>query len=209
MPRPPPTTGPRTSGSSTATAPGPPTGWSMSAAAPASSPPSSRAWCPGARCSASTRTPPWWRRPGGTTCPISRSCRRRPRSCYEAVRTVLRPGGVFHAESAGAGNVPRLIAVLDDVAAGLGRPPARVTLLTPSAAFELLEEAGFTPGPEDVRALAQRRPMTRAALLAMVRTQAVHAWEPPDPEVRSRFLDEATARLDELRRPDGSYDQTF
>jgi trans-aconitate methyltransferase len=129
--------------------------------------------------------------------------------CYEAVRTVLRPGGVFHAESAGTGNVPRIIAVLDDVAAGLGLPPAHITFLTPSAAFELLEAAGFTPGPEDVRAVAQRRPMSRDALLAMVRTQAVHAWEAPDPDVRARFLDQAVARLDELRRPDGTYDQTF
>jgi len=129
--------------------------------------------------------------------------------CYEAVRTVLRPGGVFHAESAGIGNVPRIVAVLDDVAAGLGLPPAHVTFLTPSQAFELLEAAGFRPGPEDVRAVAQRRPMSRDALLAMVRTQAVHAWEPPDPDVRSRFLDQAVARLDELRRPDGTYDQTF
>lgn len=129
--------------------------------------------------------------------------------CYEAVRTVLRPGGVFHAESAGTGNVPRIIAVLDDVAAGLDLPPARVTFLTPSQAFELLEAAGFRPGPDDVRAVAQRRPMSRDALLAMVRTQAVHAWDSPDPEVRARLLEQALARVDELRRPDGSYDQTF
>jgi len=128
---------------------------------------------------------------------------------YEAVRAVLRPGGVFHCESAGAGNVPRLIAVLDDVAAGLGLPPAQVTFLTPSAAFELLEAAGFTPGPDDVRAVAQRRPMSREALLAMVRTQAVHAWPADDPALGERFRDDAVARLDELRRPDGSWDQTF
>jgi SAM-dependent methyltransferase len=129
--------------------------------------------------------------------------------CYEAVRAVLRPGGVFHCESAGAGNVPRLIATLDHVAAGLGLPPAQVTLLTPSAVLELLEAAGFAPGPEDVRAVAQRRPMSRDALLAMVRTQAVHAWPTDDEPVRERFLAEAIARLDELRRPDGSWDQTF
>ena len=129
--------------------------------------------------------------------------------CYEAVRAVLRPGGVFHAESAGTGNLPRIVAVFDDVAAGLGLPPAQVTFLTPSQAFELLEAAGFRPGPDDVRAVAQRRPMSRDALLAMVRTQAVHAWEAHDLDVRARFLDQAVARLDELRRPDGTYDQTF
>jgi hypothetical protein len=37
----------------------------------------------------------------------------------------------------------------------------------------------------------------------------VHAWEAHDPDVRARFLDQAVARLDELRRPDGTYDQTF
>jgi trans-aconitate methyltransferase len=131
--------------------------------------------------------------------------------CYEAVRTVLRPGGVFHAESGGAGNVPRLVEVLDDIAAGLGLPPSRsaITFLTPSAAFELLEAAGFGPAADDVRAVAQRRPMSRDDLLAVVRTQAVHNYPAADAGVRERFLAEATARLDEMRRQDGSYDQTF
>ena len=131
--------------------------------------------------------------------------------CYEAVRAVLRPGGVFHAESGGAGNVPRLVEVLDDIATGLGLPPSRtaITFLTPSAAFELLEAAGFRPGPDDVRAVAQRRPMSRDALLALVRTQAVHNYPSDDPGVRERFLAEATARVDEMRRPDGTYDQTW
>jgi trans-aconitate methyltransferase len=131
--------------------------------------------------------------------------------CYEAVRAVLRPGGVFHAESGGAGNVPRLVQVLDDIAAGLGLPPSRtaITFLTPSAAFELLEAAGFRPGQDDVRAVAQRRPMSRDELLALVRTQAVHNYPADDPAVREQFLDEATARVDEMRRPDGSYDQTW
>jgi trans-aconitate methyltransferase len=131
------------------------------------------------------------------------------RRCYQAMHTVLRPGGVLHTESAGAGNLPRLIPVLDDVAAGLGLPPAQVTLLTPSTVLELLEEVGFRPGPDDVRSVAQRRPMSRDELLAMVRTQAVHAYESPEPDVRARFLEAAARRIDEMRREDGAYDQTF
>ncbi len=131
------------------------------------------------------------------------------RRCYEAVRTVLTPGGVFHAESGGAGNVERFVAVLDAVAAGLGLPPSSTTFLTAGSAFELLEQAGFAPGPEDVRTVAQRRPFTREALLAMVRTQAVQAYALDDDEVRERFVAEVERRLPEVRRADGSWDQTF
>jgi trans-aconitate methyltransferase len=131
------------------------------------------------------------------------------RRCYEAVRTVLAPGGVFHAESGGAGNVQRLVTLLDAVAAGLGLPPSSATFLTAGAAFELLEQAGFAPGPEDVRTVAQRRAFTEEALVAMVPTQAVAAYGLERDEVRERFLAEVERRLEELRRPDGTWDQTF
>jgi ubiquinone/menaquinone biosynthesis C-methylase UbiE len=131
------------------------------------------------------------------------------RRCYEAVRAVLRPGGVFHAESGGAGNVERFVTRLDAVAAGLGLPPSSATFLTAGAAFELLEEAGFAPGPEDVRTVAQRRAFTEEALVAMVPTQAVAAYALEPGEVRERFLAEVERRLEELRRPDGTWDQTF
>jgi trans-aconitate methyltransferase len=129
--------------------------------------------------------------------------------CYEAVCSVLRPGGWFHAESAGAGNVSRLIDVLDDVAGGLGLPPARVTLPTAAAAFDLLEGAGFEIGHEGVRTVAQRRSFSEQELLDFVRTQAVHAYEIGDDELRRLFVTTVQTCKEKLRRSDGSWDQTF
>ena len=137
---------------------------------------------------------------------IARSDHRR---CYEAVHAVLDAGGVFHAESGGAGNVDRFVTVLDDVAATLGLAPSSTTFLTAGDAFELLEQAGFAPGPEDVRTVAQRRPFTREALLDMVRTQAVQGYALHSDDLRERFVAEVERRLDEVRRPDGTWDQTF
>jgi trans-aconitate methyltransferase len=134
---------------------------------------------------------------------------REHRRCYEAARTVLAPGGVFHAESGGAGNVERFVTLLDAVAAGLGLPSSSTTFLTAGAAFELLEQAGFAPGPDDVRTVAQRRAFTRDALVAMVRTQAVAAYPLGGDELRERFVTEVERRLDDVRRPDGTWDQTF
>ena len=128
--------------------------------------------------------------------------------CYEAVHSVLRPGGTFHAESGGAGNVSRFVAVLDSVAEALGSPPAATTFLDAATAFELLEEAGFAPGPDAVRTVAQRRPFTRDELLAMVRTQAVNGYR-LDEDQRDRFVADVARRADELRRADGTWDQTF
>ncbi len=129
--------------------------------------------------------------------------------CYQAVRRVLRRGGVFHADSGGAGNLHRFTTVLDSVAAGLGLPPSATTFLDAGAALELLEAAGFAPGSDAVRTVAQRRPFTEAELVAMLGTQAVNAYALGDDDVRARFLGEVTHRLDELRRPDGTWDQTF
>jgi trans-aconitate methyltransferase len=128
--------------------------------------------------------------------------------CYEAVRNVLRPGGTFHAESGGAGNVARFVAVTDSVAEALGSPPAATTFMDAATAFELLEDAGFTPGPDAVRTVAQRRPFTREQLLAMVRTQAVNGYR-LDEDQRDRFVAGVERRADELRRSDGTFDQTF
>jgi SAM-dependent methyltransferase len=129
--------------------------------------------------------------------------------CYEAVRAVLRPGGVFHAESGGAGNVDRLITVLDEAAGALGLPPAATSFPTAGMAFELLEQAGFAPGPEDVRTVAQRRPFTEAGLWDVIRTQSVQGYEVAEDDVRSRFLAEIGRRFEGLRRSDGTFDQTF
>jgi ubiquinone/menaquinone biosynthesis C-methylase UbiE len=130
--------------------------------------------------------------------------------CYEAIRRVLRPGGWFHAESGGGGNVERVVRLMDDIASAHGLGAARATLPHPAAVFELLEQAGFAIPSEGVHTVAQRRAFDRHQLLGFIRTQAalayvVHASD----EVREVFVREVETRVNELRREDGSYDQTF
>ena len=108
-----------------------------------------------------------------------------------------------------AGNVDRVVAVLDRVAGEVGLPPARVFFPDAATALDLLEDAGFEIGREGVRTVAQRRSFTRDELSAFLRTQAVQAYPADDEGVRRRFLMRVEASLDELRRPDGSWDQTF
>jgi SAM-dependent methyltransferase len=129
---------------------------------------------------------------------------------YAAVHRVLRPGGFLHAESGGAGNVFRVVALMDDVAEQYGLPPAQVTFPQPGAVMELLEQTGFEVGPEGVTTVAQRRPFDRERLRGFLRTQASQAYvggAPPD--VRDAFVRAIDERIEELRRHDGTYDQTF
>lgn len=130
--------------------------------------------------------------------------------CFVAMRRVLVPGGWVHTESGGSGNVRRVEEVLDGVAVehGLGPPAA----MFPHAGFalEVLERAGFEVPPGGARTVAQRRAFDREGLLGFLRSQASLAYVAGAPdEVRDAFLRDVEARVDDLRRHDGSYDQTF
>ena len=132
------------------------------------------------------------------------------RPSYEAVLRTLRPGGWFHAESGGAGNVAQLTRILDDVAAGLGLGGARVTFPDAGMVLELLEQARFEPRSFGVTTVAQRRAFDRDQLMGFVRTQAAMAYGVGSgDDLLPRFLAGVSHRLAELRRHDGSYDQTF
>jgi ubiquinone/menaquinone biosynthesis C-methylase UbiE len=129
---------------------------------------------------------------------------------YTAIFRILRPGGWFHAESGAAGNVRVLVALLDDVALHHGLAPARVTFPDAGTAIELLERSGFRIPEDGVTTVAQRRTFDKEGLLGFVRTQASLAYTPGAPAaVRDRFLADVEGRVDELRRHDGTYDQTF
>jgi hypothetical protein len=61
-----------------------------------------------------------------------------------------------------------------------------------------------------VRTVAQRRAFDRASLIGWLESQCFQAYEAllaPElhPELRAQVLD----RVDEMRRADGTYDQTF
>lgn len=131
------------------------------------------------------------------------------RRCFEGVLRVLRPGGWFHSESAGSGNVAVLTAVLNEIAAqnGLQELPA-----FPNAAvvFDAVEAAGFELPSEAVRTVAQRRRFSRAQLLAFLRSQAsVALTRQVTGELRRQITEAVIGSVERLRRDDGSYDQTF
>jgi trans-aconitate methyltransferase len=132
--------------------------------------------------------------------------------CYDAVLRILVPGGWFHAESGGAGNVARVVDVLDAIAAQHGAPGADVNFPHAGVALELLEAAGFAVPDGGVRTVAQRRPFDLDGLRGFLRTQAALAYVGRvDPARRDAFLTdvESDAAAAALRRHDGSYDQTF
>jgi trans-aconitate methyltransferase len=130
--------------------------------------------------------------------------------CYRAIFTVLRPGGWLHAESGGAGNVRHFRPLLNEVATDLGLQTETVTFPDAGSVLELLEQAGFDAPPSGVTTVAQRRPFDREQLLDWVRTQAYVAYGvDPSDDLHGQFVAAVDDRLDEARRHDGTYDQTF
>lgn len=128
---------------------------------------------------------------------------------FEAVRNVLRPGGVFHSESGGAGNVAGVTALLDTVSTEHGLPLLD-PFPDPGRVLEILELSGLETEEEGVRTVAQRRRFSRDELVAMLRTQAsVALTRHAAAGEAGPLTDEVVARVDQLRRHDGTYDQTF
>ena len=128
---------------------------------------------------------------------------------FAAVHRLLRPGGRLHLECAGTGNIGRINAILNELAAthGLPGPPP-----FPDTAdvFDSLEEAGFEIPLGAVGTVAQRRSFSRDQIEALLLTRATlaltrHTSGPRIPEI----VEQAVASIDRLRRHDGSYDQTF
>jgi trans-aconitate methyltransferase len=126
------------------------------------------------------------------------------------VFAALRPGGWFRLDMGGYGNIPALLALMDDVAIPLGgsRPPWAF----PDAAtsMDLVERAGFDHSGGFVRTVAQRRPFDEASILGWLRTQGFTGYLAQlPPSAHAAFTTAVEARLDDLRRHDGTLDQTF
>ncbi|MFW6090682.1 MAG: class I SAM-dependent methyltransferase [Actinomycetota bacterium] len=130
--------------------------------------------------------------------------------CFDAVFRVLRPGGWFHSESGGAGNTAGVVALVERTGAEYGISPSPPSFLDAGTGFDLVEAAGFDIPVNGVRTVAQRRSFTREELVAFLHNQAsvalTSATEGGDAGALRAAL---TAAADELRRADGSYDQTF
>ncbi|MBA2281303.1 MAG: class I SAM-dependent methyltransferase [Acidimicrobiia bacterium] len=132
---------------------------------------------------------------------------------YRSAARLVRPGGWVRVECGGAGNIPAALALLDDVSAGFGGPSCPWTFATPSAALDWVEQAGLDPVSDPrcfVRGVAQRRAFDETSLLGWLRSQTMHAYEASlPPAVHADFRAAVEARLPELRRHDGTYDQTW
>lgn len=128
---------------------------------------------------------------------------------FKAVRRALRPGGWYHSESGGAGNVAGVVDLLNDLSRSFDVTPPR-PLSHPGTVLEMIEQSDLEVPDEGVRTIAQRRPFTRDALLGFLRAQATVVLTSGLAEDRAnRIVEEALNRLDTLRRHDGTYDQTF
>jgi trans-aconitate methyltransferase len=138
---------------------------------------------------------------------------------------LLRPGGWFRLEMGGAGNIVRLAPRLAAISQAHGGPGAPWSFPDAGTYLELLEGAGFVidadpgavpgadphqPGGDFVRTTAQRRPFDRDSLLGWLRSQCYQGFEIDMPaEEHPAFRAEVEARLDELARPDATFDQTY
>jgi trans-aconitate methyltransferase len=126
------------------------------------------------------------------------------------VHRLLRPGGRFRAEFGGAGNIPRILRLLDDVSRRLAGPLTPWTFTDPATYLELVEQAGLDVGSGFVRSTAQRRAFDRDSLLGWFRSQVEQAYTSRmDAERAQRFRRDVEARIDESVRADGTFDQTF
>ncbi len=132
-----------------------------------------------------------------------------------AAHALLKPGGWFRLEMGGAGNIPVIAPLVEEISLAHGGPPAPWSFPDAGQYLELLEAAGFTveatPGDGTyVRTLAQRRAFDRDSLLGWLRSQCYQGFEIGMPAANhAGFRAEVEARLDEMRRHDGSFDQTY
>jgi trans-aconitate methyltransferase len=137
------------------------------------------------------------------------------RTILEQCRALLRPGGTLRVECGGGDNVREVIAFLDPLVAEVVDDPARAVrapwnFAHAGAYLDLLLDAGFSVDDGFVRTVAQRRAFDRDTVLGWLHSQTVLAYEVGlRPDERARLRAAVDERVDELRRPDGTYDLTF
>ena len=132
---------------------------------------------------------------------------------YRSAARLLKPGGWFRVECGGAGNIPKPLALMDDVSTTLGGPTCPWNFADPASALDGLEAAGLDAVTDDrafVRCVGQRRQFDETTLTGWLDSQVLHAYEAWLPEAtHAEFRQTVKARLEELRRADGTFDQTW
>jgi trans-aconitate methyltransferase len=124
---------------------------------------------------------------------------------------LVRPGGFLRIECGGAGNVPEVVATFDRVAASFGAPGSPWHFADAGTMLDAVERAGFELGDDGyVRTVAQRRAFDRETFAGWVDSQAIEAYlAGVEPDRQSAFRAAIAAHLDECRRHDGTFDQTY
>jgi trans-aconitate methyltransferase len=135
------------------------------------------------------------------------------RSILEQCGAVLRPGGLLRIECGGGDNTRDVVAFLDGIAASVaGSRAVRApwTFLHAGEYLDMVLDVGFEVRDGFVRTVAQRRSFDRNRLLGWLHSQVIQAYEVGlDPDERACLRAAVDERVDELRRPDGTYDVTF
>ena len=134
-------------------------------------------------------------------------------SILEQCHAVLRPGGVLRIECGGGDNTREVVSLLDGIAASVaGSRAVRApwTFLHAGEYLDMVLDAGFDVADGFVRTVGQRRSFDRDELLGWLHSQVIQAYEVGlDPDERARLRAAVDQHVDELRRPDGTYDITF
>jgi hypothetical protein len=132
---------------------------------------------------------------------------------YRSAARLLEPGGWFRVECGGAGNIPKPLALMDEVSTRLGGPACPWNFAGPATAIDWLEAAGLDAVSDPrsfVRCVGQRRHFTAETLAGWFDSQVLQAYEAGlGPDAYPAFCEEVRARLPELVRADGTYDQTW
>jgi trans-aconitate methyltransferase len=129
---------------------------------------------------------------------------------YANVFGLLRPGGWFRFECGGAGNIAASLAVMDAESARVGGPQGPWNFAGSGWALDRLEEAGFDVRAGFVRQVAQRRTFDRDGVLGWMRSQVFNAYtDAMTAGDAASFTAAVEARVDELVRHDGTFDQTW
>lgn len=131
-------------------------------------------------------------------------------AAHRQVHDQLTPGGWFRLECGGAGNIPASVALLDEVSSRLGGPTCPWNFASASWALDTLEQAGFDVRAGFVRLVAQRRTFDIDSLRGWLHSQVLQAYTSTmDEDAARAFTAEVDGRVGELRRGDGTFDQTW
>lgn len=122
------------------------------------------------------------------------------------VADLLEPKGWAQFEFGGAGNIPRMLELLNEESDHHGGTSHPWYFPNAGEYMELCQDAGLDA---EIRTVSQRRAFTKDEVLGWMRSQALQAYESSVGDGFDDFSAAALNRVDEVRRADGSHDLTY